>query len=354
MKLFKRPTYSPIGIDIGTCAIKAAQMRLDDAGPVLVRAASIPRAASDATISPGEAARLLNVLWRMDFRGKAVVAAVPPAALLSSVMELPPRSSGAPLNDIARQELARSHKADAAGVELTWWELPGGARANEGTHVMAVGCKHADAEALMDAFETAGGDVIAIDAPTLALVRAAGKRLAPAPSLTALVDLSWSGADLIIVQGHTIVYERCMHELGLAALVAQIKTKLGVDDESARYLVRHTGCTAGREGEGAYSADAQAMISAHIDTLASELRVSISYAARRFASPAQVALISGGAAMLPGLISRLGDQTEVPVQLLALAGTHEADLAALGACEPTTLMTAIGLALHSTSKAVAA
>jgi Tfp pilus assembly PilM family ATPase len=352
----RRSMHTPIGIDIGSRFIKAVQMRMEDDGPTVARAAAIPRAGGENAFTPGEAARLLNVLWRMDFQGRRIVVAVPPGMLLNSVMELPPRSSGAPLNEIARQELARAHKADSAAIEMSWWELPGGARASEGTHVMAVGCKHADADTLLDAFQAAGGDVIALDAPSLALVRAARSRLAPAPSLTALVDLAWSSAELIIVQGDTIVYERSMRELGLAALVAQVKAKLSVDDDSAQFLVKRVGCGAplAEGSEVAQSADAQAIIGAHVDAFASELRMSMTYAARRFGAPSSGALLTGGASLIPGLVTRLSDSVEMPVTGVTLANSHKVDDGCFTQGEQASFLTAAGLAMHNGLKAVAA
>lgn len=353
MKL-TRSRYSPIGIDLGRRAIKAAQFRYDGDSPVLARVASIPRTAGDTTVLAGEVARLMSVLSRMDFRGNRFVLSIPASAMLTSVMELPPRSSGAPLNAIARQELARSHKADASAIEMTWWELPGGARANEGTHVMAVGCKHSDAEALIDVFEAVGGEVVAIDAPTLALVRAARARLAPPPAMTALVDLSWSSADLVIVRDRTIVYERSMRELGLATLITQVKASLGVDDDSAEFLVRQAGCASPQPHDEAKNTDAQPFVSSHVEALATELKMSIAYASRRFGSETSGVLLTGGVASLPGLALRLGELTQVPANVLGISNTHHTDIASLSAFDAATLMTAVGLAMHGESKAVAA
>lgn len=350
LNLFSRDSFSPIGLDVGTRSIKAVQVRHTKAGPVIARAASIPRAPDAASCpSSSEAERVMSALWRLDFQANRIVLAIPREHLLGAVMELPPRTSGAPLSVIARQELARSSKANAAALEMVWWELPGGARASEGTHVMALGCRHSDAEALMDAFEMGGAEVVAIDAATLATVRALAPLLAPDPEVTAIADLSWSSSELIIVQGDTIVYERSIKELGLAALVSVLKAKLSIDEDAAMYTLRHVGCVRATEGQldHAHANRARAIICAHIDAVTEELRMSIGYAGRRFGTTQASALLTGGLATLPGAVQRMIAHAETPLRHARVADLYTVDDHCQRACDDAAMLTALGLALHN-------
>src|SRR5690606_26804280 len=127
---------SPIGIDVGARSIKAAQ--LGRAG----RAWGVRTLARLTRSTPGlpgaaEAVRLADSLGRLGFQGRRVVLAVPEDRLLTSVFELPPRSSGAPLEQMAIMELARSVRRDARSLEAACWEVPAPTRAGAGTHLMA-------------------------------------------------------------------------------------------------------------------------------------------------------------------------------------------------------------------------
>lgn len=342
------PNCSPIGIDIGSRSIKAIQVRIESGEPVISSAAFVPRAGDHTLFGPNDAERLMSVLFRQGFTGERVIVAVPSHQLLSAVMELPPRSSGAPLGEIARAELARSQKTDPSQIEMVWWDLPGGARANEGTHVMALGMRHADSDALIAAFESAGADMVAIDAPSLATVRALSSRLIPAPGLTAIADISWSGSELVIVQGDVIVYERTINELGLSVVVEQLKKRLNVDDDSAGMLLRQLGCAPPGElnNQLAESQTAAAIVSQHADALAGELTMSLSYAARRFGTSVGRVLLTGGAGSVPGLAAHLGSSIDTPVVAATAADLLRVDAPCVDTCRIYPMLTALGLAMH--------
>jgi Tfp pilus assembly PilM family ATPase len=303
-----RTRYSLIGLDVGSRHVKAVQfVTRGTAGPRTVHACvTLPRSVAGAALDIDEARRIMEALWRQNFQGTTVAMCVPPATLLASVMELPPRASGAPLDVIARAELARSHKCDPAGIELAWWDLPGGARASEGTHAIGVGCRQSDAEAIVRMFEQIGVDVAVLDVPILALTRACSQDLAPAPNLTALVDLGWRGADLVIVSHGTVVYERSMKEIGIGAVVAKLQAALGVDTDTAEHLLMRVGCGV-RGGAGVDEADFEqaaeirAACVEYSDSLVAALDLSVGYATRRFAAPISATLLMGGGALLPGV-----------------------------------------------------
>ena len=187
------PRTTPIGLDIGARRIKAAQWTLSRAGARLTAAACIDRAAPGAPLNADEAASIRGVLERQGFAGRRVVASAPATRVLTSVLELPPKSSGAPLEHIARIELARANGVSPDGMEMAQWELPSGTRAVEGTHVFAIALRHADADAMLDALEAAGLHAKAIDMGLLGLARLAirqnnqGER-----AVTGLLDLGAS------------------------------------------------------------------------------------------------------------------------------------------------------------------
>src|SRR5205823_4093664 len=111
---------TPIGIDAGGRSIAAVQLDWSGgAGPAITAASIIARqpATPESPLSTTETAALEEVLYRQGFTGRDVVVGIPDHALLTEVLELPPRSSGAPLEQLARMEIARTHKRDPASFE---------------------------------------------------------------------------------------------------------------------------------------------------------------------------------------------------------------------------------------------
>lgn len=313
--------HSHIGLDVGAAAIKAVQVVHDRSGPRISAAAWIPRTqpggagtAIGATLSASEAARLASSLRRKGFAGSSIVISPSRDQLLTGVLELPSLHSGAPLDEIARQELARACKCDPRRLELGWWDLPSGPRASEGVTALAVGLKHEDAGTLMDALESAGLNVCAIDAAPVALARACAPMVADPPELTVVLDTGFCGAQIIIMRGRTPVYERIMREAGLRTLHAELSAKLGLDDALAAHVLGSSGSVQVQNSPVMGSDDLRTLIAAHADTIAAEIKASMSYATRRFESPVSRVLVAGGAATAPGWVERLGQRCDVQTQ----------------------------------------
>lgn len=326
----RRSRIGPIGLDIGSSRVKAVQVRHSASGPQLLHAANIPRLKAGEPLSHADAARLGGVLRRQGFVGDRVVVCMPPAKMLSSVMELPPVSSGAPLEQIARQELARASKCEPGGIELAWWVLPGGARAAEGTHAMAVGCRHEDAFAVLDVLGAGGLDVLAIDAPTTALATAVAPLTGDAQDLAAVVEIGSSGAQLIILLGRTVVYERLLAEFGTERLIDGLATRIGVAREDAMTLLCSNGCGAwDKNAEHAparrssdiadVSADVSSIATTYADALVGELRLSASYAMRRFDAEMPRVLMTGAAAAMPGLVQCVRSRLKTDCRMVGVA-----------------------------------
>lgn len=356
-----RKMMGPIGLDVGSTRIKAVQLRHGPTGPELVHATSIQRMRAGEPFGPAEAARLAGVLRRQGFVGHRVVTSLPPGKLLSGVMELPPVSSGAPLDLIARQELARATKSDPGAIEVSWWVLPGGARAAEGTHAMAVGCKHEDALELLDAMSAADLDVLAIDAPATALATAVAPMSGSAGELSGMVDIGHSGAMVVMLLGRMVVYERVLGECGVGRLLDGLAARLGAERADAEVLLKSVGCRGNSAGgephpgrrstdEEDVRADVRAVATGFVDALIGELRLSMSYAMRRFDAPMPRVLLTGGAAAMPGLGERVSEQLDVECRVPGLADVCAVEQDRVPSALGPEGMLALGLALHSGSE----
>src|SRR5262249_42197363 len=149
-------------------------------------AAILPRPTPNQPPDRDLTRQLRDVLFRQGFVGDDVVLAAPTEHLRMDVLELPPRSSGAPIEQIARMEMARAAKLENEPFELECWDLPATTRGAAATNVMAVALRHQDAEALIDPFDTEGFEVLAVDARCWALARASRAYHSP-NAITALL-----------------------------------------------------------------------------------------------------------------------------------------------------------------------
>ena len=170
---------TPIGIDVGARYVKAVQLSRSIQAPRIEAAARFPRLSPAGDLDGQEVRHVCEVLRRQGFRRNQAVLAVPDEKLLTASMELPPRSSGAPVGEIARSELARIHGCDGESLEVSHWDLPSPARSSA-THVMAVACPHDQADAYLDILAGHGLDVVGLDFPAHAIAQA----ISPAASST--------------------------------------------------------------------------------------------------------------------------------------------------------------------------
>lgn len=352
---------SPIGLDISPGFIAAAQLRRarTPAGApwVLAAAAVIPRkpdAASAGSVSAAEADRIADTLWRCGFRGRDVVLGVPDSDLLVSALELPPRSSGAPLEELARHELARAHKCDAAAVESAIWDLPGPVRGSAITHTLAVACPHAASVSLLDTLEHPAGArlrVRSLHPRLLALARVGVLALGDPAEPAALLDLGLEHALIAVLHAGMPVYQRLAPDAGLGPLLDTLAHRLAVERPLAAHTLWTigTGCDPAERVEGMDRMEiARAIIAAHLESLARDVAAVLDYAAHLYPhAPIRRLGLAGPGAAVPGVAAKLAFDLSLRAQDITpahalLCPSHLAD-----AGRDPRLSVAVGLALAS-------
>ena len=371
MGLLNRTSRGPIGVDVGSRWIKAAQVS-GAAGRVRLEAAAlIPRAGTDAAPSPAELTQLADVLERQGFAGRRIVLSAPPQSLLTATVNLPPRGSGAPLEQIARMELARAHRCDPQQLSVAFWELPqaagpgasgaigatgapkasgasgaGATKQLESTGAMAVACSSEQANPLLDAFEAAGFDVVGLDVSWLALRRACAPLLGEAgdTGVTGIIDLGARSARVIALKQGVIVYERLLGESGIDRLSESLRTRLQLDDEAIAYLLAEVGLATesnegeapatregdrrsnpspqkkDRRGQGSGEPDLykepRRLIVEAVDALAEEVATSLAYVAQQHRNAeVSAVLLTGGGAGIRGIDARLSEDLQAKVRV---------------------------------------
>jgi len=344
----ERSGRTPIGIDLGRRYVKAAQLSRTRGGWRIEAAATFPREASDGELNCEEARHLRDVLGRQGFVGRQAVLAVPKESLLTGILELPPRGSGAPVDQIARMELARIHRIRPDEFEMAHWELPAPLRGHEGARVMATACTHKSADAVLDCLEQEGMDVRALDVHACAIARACRPALPAGGGIGCILDIGWETAWLAVLYQDTIVYERCLGETGIRPLFETMDKQLDLDAE----MIESVLCEVGVQPTGqddqtdwAYFEDLRRMVTSHLDLVLREMQPSFSYAAHQYGDAGvERLLLVGGGAMLPGIAEHLSSALGTEVQVAAPADVTECPPQLLAKCGSPALTLSVGLA----------
>jgi hypothetical protein len=224
------------GIDISPAMITAAQLRVVSSGWTLLASATMARTGEGQTLESEEAVALESLLFRRGFASAPCVIAAPDAALRSTTMELPPASSGAPIDQLARAEFARRHKMDEGAFVLSYWDLPSTGHALQ---VMAVGCDVGATDAAIESIESAGLRVAGVDDPS----RALGRVLAGVPTIATVrvgARLDPWGATIVVLHHSTLLYARTPAGLSLRdGNDAEAAQRLATEIDACIAFARH-------------------------------------------------------------------------------------------------------------------
>lgn len=364
---------TPIGLDIGTSSIKAVQARLTGSragsgvrgrvgsSPTICAVAHFDRIEPGPDLHERDIERIQRVLLRRGFRGRRVVAAAPEHALMMSSVELPPRASGAPLEKLARLELARAHSTPPDEIEVGMWDLPAPNRGGSGSHVMTVGTRHADADAFLQTLDAAGLDTIALEPRASAIARCARPTdhtpsFGPSTSLqqdasasshadqprsaggiTVLIDLGAAAAGISVIVDTVLVYSHHDTDSGIRALHHALSQRLGVTPEDANLLLRRVPPKTSSDhphphaGHERLRHAVSQVIQEHARRIASLASTALDYARYRYASVAgsnagddvneevgggeRIRLYGGGAAIL-GLPEAIADALDLDTDIM--------------------------------------
>ncbi len=317
----KRSSQTVIGVDIGQHTIKAVQLQTSGTRYGVFALLLMPRPQPGREIGPEDVQTLLHNLKRHGFRDQRIVMAVPDQILLHAALAVPAKVVGAAAEQVIRMELSRLQNVAPDSFEMASWEFQTPHNPRPMTPILAVGCPHAAANALLDLFEGAGFRVAALDVRSAAIARACEPLLAPAPQITAIVDLGWRSTSVLFVCGRSLVYERSVPGAPVGELTAKL-TEVFTLGAGAAYQILGTVGPGSDEPTGPYDPESLAVIRqherAHFDKLLEELKVPLSYANHQFPGEGvKRLLLTGGGAGVPGLASYFATQLGLEVRRAA-------------------------------------
>lgn len=340
---------SPIGIDVGGRRLTAVQLARRGRGWRLASAAQFERRDPAAALDADEVRLFSEILDRQGFVGRDIVLAVPSDTLKSDLLELPAAAADVSLQQLARMELARTHKCNPEGFELAAWPLPRSARAGDGRHVMAAACTHADSEAMLEVWELGGLEPVALDIHASAVARMIRPLMAEHPHVSAALDLTWDAASLVILHRDTVIYDRTLAERGLREMHESLVKRLEVEPDVADFAMFQVGFAEELQDDRArwpLLTDARGIMATHFTSMLDELRVSFSYAQHRYPdTPVDRLYLMGRGALIPGLAEPLASMLGIEIQPVAPVDVlDDVEPGVSGERDPS-LAVAVGLAL---------
>ena len=334
---------TPIGLDVGGQSLKAVQLRPAGRGWRVHAASCLPRIHPCAPLEREEMRQLWDILHRQGFSGRRAVMAAPPELLLTGLLELPP-TGAAPLDQMVRMEFARMHGCDPQSFEVLFWILPESSAKKTRTQVRAVGCRHEQAEGLLDVVENGRLTVTLLETSSCALTRACASLLAGRAGICALLDLGWNAARMAVLYRGTVVYERHMHDRGLRQLAGALGEKSGVEAGALDAVLRELHLEA-PPGGGDGLEPVRAVARAYFTDLADEVRTPLDYVKQQYRdAPVDHVLLVGGGAATGGVAHCLGPRLDVEVRTVSPADLSACPGGLLARCGSPALTTAFGLA----------
>lgn len=304
--LSAKTKLSAIGLEIDAHEFRAVQLVQTAHGINTLAWAIFPRKvlggfeSRTALPEPDELRWASSILERRGFVGHLVSIASPTSACSSHVIELPPVDSGAPIEQLARIEVARARRCSPGEFELGYWSLPSRGRTQES---LAVACPRTVIDQTMETFASGGFVIAGMDLMELAIQRGSQAGLATVENeINASLHIGWNSSLAVLSLGETVIYVRRI-ERG-ARSVWDLATE--------RYRLSSEGADAIVDDMQSYEpTDASIKIrkelwSGFSTEIVSELDVAMTYVSHSYrSSPFGKIRLSGYAAANPAVIDRL-------------------------------------------------
>lgn len=311
---------STIGLDVDDHEFRAVQLRRVGNTAKVIAWAVFPRQHDQAThqaTAAGAPAQdemqwASSILARRGFVGSLVTCVPRTRDCSQHVIELPPPESGAPIEQLARVEVARARKCEPNSFEMGIWSLPQRGRTNE---TMAVACPKPVVHDLIQAYESGGLEVAGIDLPELAIMRGALETksfsmLSADPRIDAVLHTSWNSALAVVTLGQRIVYVRRI-ERGAGTVWAQAIERYRLSRNSAQAVL---GGADARDCPEQLEKIRTACWSGLAKELASELDVALAYVSHGFRmAPLGSIVLAGYGAKNATLASQLDRVLGIPL-----------------------------------------
>ncbi|MCL5290650.1 MAG: pilus assembly protein PilM [Eubacteriales bacterium] len=357
--------YHFMGIDIGVCEIKEAEIKIIDSKPEVISLKRYP-APADVWADQFDEERLVQSLKDIaNSRLKEVVTCIGGEKVISRIVRLP-KMSDKELISAAKFEIAKfvTIPEDQLIIRHICLENNNGAwgkglkskntssrsvdtrekdgSRSEGQKVLLLSVPVATIYQYYSIFSRAGLTVSAIDLKSFALWRVFGKLVQGA---VAIADIGEKTSQLIVVKNGLIDFIR-MLATGGDVFSSFVTNACGIEIEEAGQMVNEAAISLENSGNcraEAYINDVmrEDLLHEGMREISKEIHLSLSYYSAQENTPVEKLILTGGACKMKGLTAFLEDVLGIPVEI----GIPDVNFAGNVSFDPV-FSVAIGLALR--------
>lgn len=300
--------HSLIGVDLTGRVVRLVQ-GITTRSDFVVRGWASSQRPGDADqstpFSDGDARLISGLVRRGGFEGHRLALVLPRSWTLSTTLELPPAESGAPVQQIARLELARMHRVDATSLHHVLWEIPTPARAGHGVHAMCVGVLRDRIGSALDSLEAEGLETSVLECASVSLARAANHGAAPG-ELVCILDVGWGGLAIVLTLGGTVIFDRVIEAVSWKDVCEQLAQRTGI----GRDVIRSTPLD--DSAQPRLRAASRDVLNEFMARTEPEVVRSLAYVAHRYPDVrVSRILVAGEGWAAPGLCERVGTAVRV-------------------------------------------
>ena len=346
MGLFSR-AENMAGLDLGSSAVKAVELRRVRAGFELVRAGLEPLepgAVAEGAIEDAEsvAEAIRRVFNRSRIRSRKVATSVSGHSVIVKKLTLPAMSREE-LVEAIQWEARQVIPFDLSDVHLDHQVLAG-APGREDTQVLLVAARKERVGSRLEAIAGAGLSPVIVDVDGFALHNAYEANYGRGSSVTtALLHIGAGVTNLVVTRGGIPLFTRDL-SAGGNQLTGLLQQQLRIDFEEAERMKKESALEALEAGPSG------ALLQSATETLLLETRKSLDlFEAAAEGESIQRVYVSGGCSELAGLMERLQSGLDLPLEPLdpfkSIAVGRGVDKESLYR-QASSLAVAVGLALR--------
>lgn len=320
-------TRTVVGLDIGSSAVRAVELRLGRR-PSLHRSASVelPSGTVKAGVlaDPAALSESLETLWsRGKFTSKAVVLGLANDHVLVRQMDLD-WMQPADFRKTLRYQVADALPMPVDEANLDYHLLeeiesgePDAEDARKIARVMLVAAGREMVDGFVNAVQAAGLRVVRADLVPFALVRAACA-LQSGEEPEAVVDIGAETTVVVLVQGGKPRSVRMISGLGGATITRTLQERYDWTWEDAERTKRVLGIVPDEGAAEQADHPARQVVAEQAEVIASEIRTTLQFFSGSIAPGQSLSrlLLTGGGSLLRGLDEVLAERVGVPVERL--------------------------------------
>jgi type IV pilus assembly protein PilM len=300
------------GIDIGVGSIKVVSLDRDNDKVSLVSIGEIKNPAPDWLKGDGkngieDVARAIKSLWSdLKVGHRQAVTSLPEDEVVSRLIRLPPLKENE-IKDALRFEAETFIPYPLSEVSIDY-EVIDQDEAGR-LAVFAIAARNKIIESYLKVFKMAGIELNALESPAVAMRRIVNYSVSDKAAIM-LVDMGEKYSDIVSISDGKVYFTRAM-SVGGESLTRAISVNLGLDMTSAEEYKKAYGMKE-MELEGKIKTAIQPVFA----SMAEEIRRALGAFREEQGKPAELLVLSGGGANLPGLAEELTKILGVEVQVI--------------------------------------